>query len=69
MNNLAERTEGFSFHPSILRAYDIRGIVGETLSNEDALVIGKSFASYVIRNSSKAAADIRSEERRVGKEC
>ena len=33
-----------NFHPSILRAYDIRGIVGETLSGTDAFAIGLGFA-------------------------
>mgnify|MGYP001169373590 FL=1 len=33
------------FHPSILRAYDIRGIVDETLSLADAWSIGLSFAN------------------------
>lgn len=28
------------FHPTILREYDIRGIVGETLSVDDARAIG-----------------------------
>jgi len=32
------------FHPTILRAYDIRGIVGETLFAEDAFAIGLGFA-------------------------
>ena len=31
------------FHPTILRAYDIRGIVGETLHVEDARAIGHAF--------------------------
>ena len=35
------------FHPSILRAYDIRGIVDETLSLADAGSIGVRFASCV----------------------
>lgn len=35
------------FHPSILRAYDIRGIVGETLSTADAHAIGLCFADRV----------------------
>ena len=26
----------YTFHPTILRAYDIRGIVGETLHDNDA---------------------------------
>ena len=29
-----------TFHPTILREYDIRGIVGETLSAADARAIG-----------------------------
>ena len=33
------------FHPSILRAYDIRGIVDDTLSLTDAWSIGLSFAT------------------------
>ena len=35
------------FHPSILRAYDIRGIIDKTLSDEDAYYIGKSFAKFL----------------------
>ena len=33
------------FHPDILRAYDIRGVVGETLGAADALAVGRAFAS------------------------
>ena len=33
------------FHPSILRAYDIRGIVDETLTLSDAKAIGIAFAA------------------------
>ena len=33
------------FHPTILRAYDIRGIFEDTLTNEDAFAIGLSFIS------------------------
>jgi phosphomannomutase len=35
------------FDPSILREYDIRGVIGENLSNNDAYAIGRCFASYV----------------------
>ena len=35
------------FHPTILRAYDIRGIVGETLFAEDAYAIGLAFAETI----------------------
>lgn len=38
---------GHRFHPSILREYDIRGIVGETLFPDDAFAIGRAFASMV----------------------
>ena len=33
------------FHPSILREYDIRGIVGSTLTEKDAYALGRSFAA------------------------
>ena len=32
------------FEPTILREYDIRGIVGQTLSTADARAIGQAFA-------------------------
>ena len=34
-------------HASLFRAYDVRGIVGETLSAQDFLAIGQAFASHV----------------------
>src|SRR3954469_16001890 len=33
------------FHPTILREYDTRGIVGDTLTAEDAYALGRTFAS------------------------
>jgi phosphomannomutase len=41
--------EGHRFDPVILREYDIRGIVGETLSAEDARAIGRTLGSRVAR--------------------
>ena len=35
------------FHPTILREYDVRGIVGETLSSADALALGRAYATMV----------------------
>ena len=35
------------FHPTILREYDIRGIMGETLGTEDARAIGRGFATLL----------------------
>ncbi len=37
------------FHPSVLREYDIRGVVGETLSAADARAVGRAFAATVVR--------------------
>ena len=37
------------FHPTSLREYDIRGIVGETLAEADADAVGRSFGTLVRR--------------------
>jgi phosphomannomutase len=42
-----------SFHPSIIRAYDIRGIYGSTLNDADAFFVAKSFASFLQKNGKK----------------
>ena len=47
---------GHKMHPSILREYDIRGIVGETLFPQDAEAIGRAFGSVVLRNGGKKIA-------------
>lgn len=44
------------FHSSILRSYDIRGIVGETLHEKDAVAIGVGFAAAVRRNGGRKVA-------------
>jgi phosphomannomutase len=38
-----------NFHPTVLREYDIRGIIGETLGAEDAYAIGRGFATLLGR--------------------
>ena len=38
-----------TFDPTILREYDIRGIIGETLEADDARAIGRSFGSMLRR--------------------
>ena len=38
---------GHRFHPTILREYDIRGIVNETLFPADALAVGRAFATML----------------------
>ena len=49
---------GFShvFDPTTLREYDIRGIVGRTLSEADAFAIGRCFGSIVARGGGKTVA-------------
>jgi phosphomannomutase len=37
------------FDPTILREYDIRGVVGDTLSTDDARAVGRAFGSIVQR--------------------
>lgn len=43
------RLAGHSFHPDILREYDVRGIVGETLFPADARALGAAFGALVGR--------------------
>jgi len=45
-----------SFDPSLLREYDIRGIVGESLSAADARVLGRAFGSLARRRGARAVA-------------
>lgn len=41
------------FHPDILRAYDIRGRVGQTLFAADAAAIGRCFPSFLARRTGR----------------
>lgn len=52
MQAVKQAGESYQFHPSILREYDIRGIMEETLSEADAYALGRTFASYVARKKS-----------------
>ena len=36
------------FHPTLLREYDIRGVVGDTLFEADARAIGRSFGTRIM---------------------
>ena len=40
---------GYRFDPTILREYDIRGVVGETLADADADALGRAFGTVVRR--------------------
>ncbi len=42
-------TETHAFDPTVLREYDIRGVVGRTLSAEDARAVGRAFGTMVRR--------------------
>jgi len=44
------------FDPSVLREYDIRGIVGETLSAVDAFAVGRCFGSIVAQGGGRSIA-------------
>ena len=45
--------ESHTFNKTILREYDIRGIVKKNLNLIDALFLGKSFATLLKRNKLK----------------
>jgi len=47
---------GHSFDPTILREYDIRGIVGQTLHEADARAIGQSFAAVLAETGCRRVA-------------
>ncbi|MFM9977432.1 MAG: phosphoglucomutase/phosphomannomutase PgmG [Sphingomonadaceae bacterium] len=44
------------FDPTVLREYDIRGIVGQTLGEDDAYAIGRGFATRVRANGGTRVA-------------
>ncbi len=44
------------FHPSVLREYDIRGIVGDTLSAKDAYAVGRGIGSAIRRKGGERAS-------------
>lgn len=46
----------YRFDPTILREYDIRGILGKTLSPADARAVGLAFGTTVRRKGGKTAA-------------
>ena len=44
------------FHSTVLREYDIRGIIGETLGPDDARAIGRSFGSLLTEAGGRKVA-------------
>lgn len=49
-------TGGHNFHPTILREYDIRGVVGTSLDARDARAVGRSFATTLRRTGGRKVA-------------
>ena len=47
---------GHAFQDSILREYDIRGVVGETLTDADAGALGRAFGTLVARSGGRTVA-------------
>ena len=47
-----------TFHPTVLREYDIRGIIGETLGPDDARAIGGGFGTLLRRAKDGEAATV-----------
>src|SRR5215208_5535141 len=45
-----------NFNPTILREYDIRGIVGDTLTEDDAYALGRTFASQARDEGARSIA-------------
>jgi phosphomannomutase len=45
-----------TFDPTILREYDIRGVIGETLGAQDAHAIGRAFGTMLARAGGKTVA-------------
>src|SRR3546814_425942 len=45
-----------AIHASLLREYDLRGVVGQTLSAADARALGRSFGSLAWRRGARAIA-------------
>ncbi|HEV8015255.1 MAG TPA: phosphomannomutase/phosphoglucomutase [Stellaceae bacterium] len=53
---MADGTVGYRFDPTILREYDIRGVIGETLHEADAHALGRSFAAVLVEAGGKSIA-------------
>src|SRR4029079_4875479 len=45
-----------TFNPTILREYDIRGIVGDTLTEADAYALGRTYAALAAGEGAKRIA-------------
>lgn len=48
----------YTFHPTILREYDIRGEVGKTLSKDDAYHLGLAYAALLFKRTGAKQASV-----------
>jgi phosphomannomutase len=46
-------TKPHRFNPTVLREYDIRGVVGKTIGNDDAYAVGRGFGTVVARGGGR----------------
>ena len=46
----------YQFHPTVLREYDIRGVIGQTLGPDDARAIGRGFGTLLRRAGGRLVA-------------
>lgn len=49
-------TLAHQFHPTVLREYDIRGIIGKTVNADDARAIGRGFGTQIVRQGGAKVA-------------
>jgi phosphomannomutase len=53
---LAPHMQQHFFNPVILREYDIRGVVGESLTSDDARAIGRAYGAIIIQTGGQTVA-------------
>lgn len=49
-------SQAHAFHPTVLREYDVRGVIGKTLGAADAGALGRAFGTMVVRAGGKSIA-------------
>lgn len=49
-----ETCDPVTLHPTILREYDIRGIVGDTLTEDGVRAVGRAFGTLVVRSGGRS---------------
>lgn len=54
----AENPAAYRFHPTLLREYDVRGIVEDTLFEEDAYHLGLAYATLLAKKNGKSGGKV-----------